>query len=166
MSSRFPYHDECNTLLEVTVDQAFVHLDDHARLTEHMNKSSWMMAGSSMQLTFDALRGQAVGSHISMSGRVLGVPLFVEEIVSDRSPPLSKVWETIGETRLLVIGHYRMGFELTPSVAGCQLRIFIDYAKPKGWLSWCLGRLLARYYARWCLQRMKNDAIDHFSQKR
>ena len=38
----------------------------------------------------------------------------VEEIVTARQPPLRKVWRTIGVPRLLVIGEYRMGIEITP----------------------------------------------------
>ena len=79
--------------------------------------------------------------------------------MTERNPPLRKVWETIGTPRLLVIGHYRMGFELAPLSSGCRLRVFIDYSiPPQSWL----GRLLGNYYARWCVRRMVSDAARHF----
>lgn len=41
-------------------------------------------------------RAQAVGSHVIMTGRMLGVDLSLEEVVRDREPPRRKEWETIG----------------------------------------------------------------------
>jgi hypothetical protein len=45
-----------------------------------------------------------------MSGRVAGLALLVEEVVTERNPPYLKVWETRGHPRLLVIGDYRLDF--------------------------------------------------------
>ena len=55
-----------------------------------------MMGGGRMQIELDAGRGQTVGSRIRLSGRVFGLTLSVEEIVTERVPPQRKVWETIG----------------------------------------------------------------------
>lgn len=63
-----------------------------------------MMAGARMRIEADLLQGQAVGSEIRMFGRVLGVPIWVVEKVTDYNPPLRKVWETTLEPRLLVLG--------------------------------------------------------------
>ena len=98
-----------------------------------------------------------------LSGRVLGVPLSVEEIVTERQPPLSKVWQTIGVPRLLVIGRYEMGFEITPQGASSLLCVFIDYALPETPLARWLGRLLAPSYASWCTESMAEDAAKHFA---
>jgi hypothetical protein len=88
-------------------------LDDHQRLSSHMTKSSWMMAGSSMTISTDEAHGQAVGSKIRLSGKVLGIELNVEEVVTKREPRSSKTWATIGAPQLLVIGPYVMGFAIT-----------------------------------------------------
>jgi hypothetical protein len=103
-----------------------------------------------------------VGSRIRLSGRVLGVELSVEEVVVERNPPHRKVWETTGTPKLLVFGHYRMGFELSPQGSRSMLRVFIDYAVPEGGLSRWLGRVFGRAYARWCTQQMVDDAVRHF----
>lgn len=92
--------------------QVFAFLDDPRRLSAHMEKSSWMMAGAAMKIDTDSRRGQAVGSLIRMKGRVLGISLWVEEKVSVYQPPLRKIWETSGEPRLVVVGSYVMGFEV------------------------------------------------------
>ncbi len=68
--------------------------DDHAQLAAHMSKSSWMMLGSRMAVELDASQGRAMGSHIRLKGRVLSIPLFVEEVVVERQPPRRKAWQT------------------------------------------------------------------------
>ena len=115
-----------------------------------------------MSIDIDAGRGQRIGSHIRMAGRVLGIPLSLDEVVVEREPSFRKAWETIGEPRLLVIGPYRMGFTVQPDASGSRLEVFIDYDLPKGPLSRRLGRLFGRFYARWCIRRMVDDAVTHF----
>lgn len=115
-----------------------------------------------METEIDEGRGQEVGSRIRLSGRVFGVALLVEEIVTERNPPHGKVWETTGAPKLLVIGHYRMGFELSPQGNGSMLRVFIEYALPQSAPARWLGRLFGRYYARWCTQQMVDDTVEHF----
>ena len=118
-----------------------------------------------METELDEGRGQKVGSRIRLSGRVFGVALSVEEIVVERDPPHRKVWATTGAPKLLVIGHYRMGFELSPQGNGSMLRVFIEYALPARGLARWLGRLFGRYYARWCTQQMVDDAVKHFETR-
>ena len=116
-----------------------------------------------MKIELDASEGRTVGSRIRLSGRVLGVPLSVEEVVTERQPPLRKVWQTTGVPRLLVIGEYRMGFEITPGGAASVLRVFIDYSLPGTPLARWLGGLLAAAYARWCTDSMADDAAKRFA---
>lgn len=146
-------------------DAVFSYLDDHSRLSAHMSKRSWMMAGSSMALELDAAEGRAVGSRIRLSGRVLGLMLFVDEVVIQRDPPERKVWETTSEPRLLIIGRYRMGFEVQPIDSGSRLTVFIDYALPPAFPAHWFGRIFGRLYAQWCTRRMTNEAALHFGTK-
>jgi hypothetical protein len=157
-----PYHFETTVEVSATTDAVFSYLDDHGRLSAHMSRSSWMMAGSRMAIEFDASEGRAVGAIIRLRGRVLGIPLSVEEIVTERKPPLRKVWETTGTPNLLVIGQYRMGYEITPKGKASLLRVFIDYALLDGPFSGLLGGLFGNFYARWCTRRMADDAAKHF----
>jgi hypothetical protein len=116
-----------------------------------------------MQTELDAGRGQTVGSRIRLSGSVFGLALSVEEVVTERIPPTRKVWETTGSPRLLVIEHYRMGFEITSQKSGSLLRVYIDYALPEDLLMRWLGFLLGPYYARWCTQQMVRDTAEQFA---
>lgn len=82
-----------------------------------------------MEIALDENRGKSIGSHIRLAGRILGIPLAVEEVVTERNPPCSKLWKTVGSPRLLVIGSYRMGFEITSKGNASLLRVVIDQAQ-------------------------------------
>jgi hypothetical protein len=155
---RLPYHREARVEVAKPAHEVFVHLDDHARLSAHMTKRTWMMAGSRMTLDLDDARGRAVGSVIRLSGRFLGIRLDLEEVVVERTPPSRKIWETTTEPRLLVVGRYRMGFAVEPRGDVSLLTVFIDYALPSRRFEHLLGRVVAPLYARWCVHRMAADA--------
>lgn len=161
-SSALTLRHESSGFVQAPVDRVFAQVDDHARLSSHMSEPSWMMGGGHMKTELDEGRGQEIGSHIRLSGRVFGVELSVDEMVVQREPPRLKVWETTGVPKLLVIGHYRMGFDLSPQGAGSLLRVFIEYALPESAPSRWLGRLFGRYYAQWCTRQMVDDAVKHF----
>jgi hypothetical protein len=156
---RYPLHHRSEVDVDADAHSLFAHLDDHRRLAGHMEKPSLMMVGATMRVETDALRGQAVGSIIRVTGRVLGVNLAVEEVVTERVPPLRKTWETRGEPRLLVIGSYRMGFTISPEGDRSRLVVFIDYQlPPRGFAHW-LALFFGRTYAAWCTRRMATDAV-------
>jgi hypothetical protein len=147
-------HHERSRSIAASPSEVFAFVDDHARFSSHMSESSWMMGGGRMSVEIDQAKGQAVGSHIRLSGRAFGLRLFLDEVVTRREPPFLKVWETVGTPRLLVIGAYTMGIEITPRGSGSELRVFIDYELPNGWPSSWLGRLFGGVYARWCVTQM------------
>jgi uncharacterized membrane protein len=161
----FPLHCESTATFDATVEQVFAYLDDFKALSEHMEKRSATMMGSRMNIAIDALGGRAVGSKVRMEGRVLGMRLSLDEVVTDRQPPSKKAWQTV-DARLLVIGNYRLGFEIAPHGGRSAVRIFIDYELPAGWLGRLLGRLLGGLYARWCTEKMAQDAARHFRRLR
>lgn len=111
-----------------------------------------------MRIETDSLHGQAVGSVIRMSGSVLGLRLALDEVVTEREPPLRKTWETRGEPHLLVIGGYRMGFTISARGQGSRLVVFVDYRLPERGLPRWLGRWFGSAYAAWCTRRMATDA--------
>lgn len=121
-----------------------------------------MMLGGRMSCEVDEAMGRAVGSVIKMRGSVFGLPLLVEELVIKHQPPHRKVWETRGRPNLLVIGAYRMGFEISGSGAISRLRVFIDYDHPATFTGNLLGPLFGPIYARWCVNRIAKDAASKF----
>ena len=160
-----PLRYESSGSVQACMGQVFAHIDDPTRLASHMRKGSWRTAGGQMNTQTDAGRGQTVGSQIRLWGRVLGVELSVEECVVERDPPRRKVWATTVAPKLLVIGHYRMGFELSPQGSDSMLRVFFDYALPERAPARWLARLFGGYYARWCTQQMVDDAVKHFAAR-
>lgn len=151
-------HAEYSETINASVERIFDMLDDQTRLSNHMSKRSWKLGWGKMETILDAQRGRAVGSHIVLRGRVFGIRLLLDEVVTARESPLKKTWETVGEPRLLVMGPYRMGFDLLPAGASARLRVAIDYELPAKGISRLLGRLLGRAYALWCTRQMVRDA--------
>ena len=131
-----------------------------------MGESSVMMMGSRMSIDIDADGGRVIGSKIRMQGRMMGIPLSLEEVITERQVPSRKVWETIGTPNLLVVAHYRMGFELTRTGDSSLVRVFIDYSLPTSAPGSWLGRLLGGVYARWCTKQMADDAARQFDSTR
>ena len=157
-ADRYPFHHRSEVVVAADVPRLFALLDDHRRLAAHMEKPSMLMAGATMHVETDALKGQAVGSLIRITGRVCGINLAVEEVVTERLAPWHKTWETRGEPRLLVIGAYRMGFTISPRGSRSHLVVFIDYQLPQSGFARILGLLFGRTYAAWCTRRMTGDA--------
>jgi hypothetical protein len=143
-------------------EQVFELLDNPEVLGAHMQRPSFMMLGTSMKYGLDEAKGRAIGSVIRMTGAILGLSLFLEQVVIERRPPTSKTWETRGKVRLLVIGRYRMGFSIDPTPAGCVLNVRIDYDLPDRLPDRLLGHLLGGFYANWCVRKMADDACLHF----
>jgi hypothetical protein len=158
----FPFHFEARAVVHAAADALFARLDDPNLLSAHMTQSSLMMAGSRMSIELDTANGRAIGAVIRMSGRFMGIPLSLEETVTERVPPRRKVWETTGTPKLVVIGSYRMGYDIVPQGPSSELRVFIDYALPKGLGGHWLGRIFGLLYARWCTQRVARDAAEYF----
>lgn len=157
-------HLESSAALPATPTEVFAYVDDPTHLAAHMAKPSWTMAGGYMNLVLDEMRGREAGARIRLAGRVLGVPLEVDELVVERTPPRRKVWQTVGTPRLFLIGSYRMGFDVAPRADGSLLRVFIDYDLPATLLGRWLGKVFGHVYARWCTARMVRDAGRHFAQ--
>jgi hypothetical protein len=160
----FTGHAEAAAHVAAQPQVLFDRLDDQTKLGEHMGRSSMMMGGGRMTYEFDEAHGKAVGAHIKFGGDAFGISIFVDEVVTERVPPFRKVWRTVGMPRLIVIGNYKMGFDLAPSNGGTDLSVWIDYELPSGGVGRWLGALPAKFYARWCVRKMANDAKRHFSE--
>ena len=158
----YPRRAAAGALVASTPAELFAYLDKHSQLSMHMTKSSWMMGGGRMDMTADEGGFQRLGSRLRLSGKAFGLRIFLEEEVTVHKPPQTKIWQTIGAPKLLVIGAYVMGFEISPAQPGSQLRVFIDYDLPPSPIARLLGYLLGAFYARWCVRSMAHDAQAHF----
>jgi hypothetical protein len=161
-ASSFTRHSEAVGSLAVNAEDLFTYLDKHSQLSAHMTKSSWMMGGGRMDMTTDEGGFRKLGSKLRLAGKAFGLTVFLEEEVANYAPPLGKAWQTIGAPKLLVIGAYRMGFDIEREPAGARLRVFIDYDLPGDIIGRIAGFLLGGFYARWCVTSMLMEAQKRF----
>lgn len=105
-----------------------------------------------MAIETDADGGHTVGSHIRLTGTMLGIQIFVEGKVMQRERPNRKAWETVGEPRLLVIGRYRMKVGISARGDRSHVTIAIDYELPPNLPTRWLGVLFGPLFARWCVR--------------
>lgn len=155
-------HYEESILINARLEEIFGFIDDHKKFSEHMMSSSWMMGGGRMEVSVDGGHGQKIGSHIRLSGKAFGMNVFLDEAITRYEPPYFKEWETIGETKLIVVGHYKMGIAIRPQNNSSFLKVFIDYYLPEK-NQW-LGKLFGAYYAKWCVGQMIKGSRDYFTK--
>ena len=159
MNKKQRYYED-SILISVPVEEVFRFVDDHNSFSSHMKKSSWMMGGGRMDIQIDKGKGQKVGSHIRLSGKILGYDLFLDEVVTLHEPPHKKVWQTVGNPKLLVVSNYKMGVEINPQDGKSELKVFIEYELPS--TRW-LGYLFGGVYAKWCVRQMIQSIQEHFN---
>jgi hypothetical protein len=95
----FPKHHESTVILTAAVPVVFEYLDDFTKLSAHMEQSSGMMMGLKMKVETDARGGRAIGSKVRMRGKMMGITLALDEVVTERKPPLRKMWQTRRRSR-------------------------------------------------------------------
>ncbi len=160
---RYPRHGASSATVRAAAESVFAFLDTHENIAAHMNRPNWAMLGGTMTTSLDNAVGKEIGSVINIQGKVLGVPISLAEVVIQRVPPRCKRWETTGTPQLIVIGSYRMGFEIEPAAAGCRVTASIDYEFPRTLLGKLLGRFVGPAYARWCVNRIVEAVARHFA---
>jgi hypothetical protein len=156
-----PHYEEAQ-LIHGPADQVFEFVDVFQNLSKHMDEPNWRMLWGWIKVKTDEKGGQEVGSVVSLNGSVLGIKLAVIEKVTRRDPPYRKSWRTFNGINLLVIGHYTLGFEITPQEGNSVLTAHIDYELPSSARTRWLGYLLGGLYAKWCVREMLQAAQHHF----
>lgn len=162
----FARHYEETTHLRIPIEEVFAFADDHNNFSAHMNSNQGMMMGGKFETVIDEGKGQTKGSHIIMKGSVLGINLFLDEVITTHGPPNSKKWQTVGEVKLLVIDHYQSGFELLPKDKGSEFRVYIDYNLPSSYPGRLLGLALGGMYAKWCVHQMISGVQTRFGENK
>src|SRR3990167_8111112 len=158
-------HYEQSVVVEASADKVFAYVDDLRNFSSHMNQSSWMMGGGYMKTETDKGGGQKVGSHIRMKGKVFGINLFLDEVITIHNPPFKKEWQTVRDISLLVIGHYKLGFDIVPQNNSSLLKVYIDYSLPRSFKARWLGILFGKMYAKWCVNQMIGGVKKQFKEK-
>jgi len=71
---------------------------------------------------------------------------------------VEKVWETIGDAKMIIYSWYRMHLLVYPKGNTSQAELSITYEKPKGWFARIISFLFADWYCNWCLKNMLSDS--------
>ena len=162
--STFERHYDESVMLPVKPEEIFSYIDDHSRFSSHMSKSSWMMGGGHMDVTVDDGKGQKVGSHIRLNGAVFGIPVSLDEVITQHEAPYVKSWRTVGIPKLIIIGQYSMSLKISRDHEQTRFTVSIDYDLPTDATRW-LGLFFGNIYAQWCVRQMIRGTKEHFSSQ-
>ena len=132
-------------------------LDDLTVTGMHMTQSSAMMMGSKLHLHYLTDNRKGLGSKYRWTGKMMGMQMDFTVGVTKWIKPLEKIWETIGESKMIIYSWYRMNLLLGKQNGGTLVELSITYKKPNGWFAGIVSFLFADWYCRWCLRKMLND---------
>jgi len=138
-------------------EKVFRYLDDLGITGMHMTKSSVMMMGSKLHLEYLTANHTGPGSKYRWTGTIMGIKMDFTVEVTKWIEGVEKVWETIGEARMIIYSWYRMHLLLTKKENTTVAELSITYEKPKGWFLKILSFLFADWYCNWCLKNMLED---------
>jgi hypothetical protein len=141
-----------------TPEEIFPLLDDLGVTGTHMTKSSAMMMGTKLNLTYLTPYHTGLNSSYRWTGKMMGLDMDFTVRVMKWKNASEKVWETVGPTRLIIYSWYRMALHLKRTKEGTDAELSISYEKPVGFLNRILCFFLADWYCRWCLRKMLGDA--------
>ena len=144
-------------LIYSTPEMVFTQMDDFSKTGMHMSQSSMMMMGSKLKLEQLSLNSNGVGAKYHLYGSMMGLTLDFTQHVTKWEPPKLKEWETVGESKIIIMSWYRMWFEISKMENGTMANLFISYLPPKEWYNKILSLLFVRIYCWWCLKNMLDD---------
>jgi hypothetical protein len=158
LEKSFPVHQTRSILIHASPEKVFAFVDDIHNTGMHMEKSSMPMMGSKMSVEIVSKQNTGLGATYHWVGNVMGLPIDFSETVTDYIPNRLRVWRTIREPKIIIMGSYEMRLSTDPQPEGTLLTIEIDYEYPRPIFWNLVGRLLAGWYGNWCLNNMTNDA--------
>ena len=123
-----------------------------------MTQSSTMMMGSKLKLEFLTANHTGPGSKYRWTGKMMGMVMdFTVEVIK-WIPYEEKIWETIGDAKVIIYSWYGMHLIVTPMLDGSKAKLSINYERPKRIFNKILSFLFADWYCKWCLKYMLRDA--------
>lgn len=139
-------------------DVVFSHIDYVRNIGMHMSKRSMPMMGGSLKTEILSKNDRGLGATYRMYGKVMGMKIDFTEKVTKWIENQEKVWETIGEPKLIIMGGYIMNLNVRPSNFGTRLTFGIKYSYPKSVFWKGISIVVGDWYAKWCLRNMCRDA--------
>ena len=149
---------ERQAVYNAPISEVFEKLDDLGVTGTHMTKSSAMMMGNKLTLTYLSKNHAGLNSKYRWQGRMMGIPMDFTVLVTKWIQNQEKIWETIGHPELIIYSWYRMTLQVTSSAGRTVAKLSISYKRPAGLLSKIVSFLFADLYCIWCLNNMLKDA--------
>ena len=113
------------------------------------------MMGGKLDLNFLTASHTGLGSKCRWTGKIVGMVMDFTVEVTTWIKGKEKIWETIGDPKMIIYSWFRMNLEISTSLDDTQAELSITYEKPKGRF---LSFFLADWYCRWCLKNMLDDS--------
>ena len=135
----------------------FHYLDDLGVTGMHMTQSSAMMMGSKLHLKYLTPNHTGLNSKYRWTGTMMGMKMDFTVEVTKWIEGEEKIWETIGEARMIIYSWYRMHLLINEKGDLTIAELSITYEKPKGWFAKIISFLFADWYCRWCLKNMLTE---------
>ena len=142
---------------DAPAEKVFRYLDDLGVTGIHMTKSSAMMMGSKLHLEYLTANHTGLGSKYSWTGTMMAMKMDFTVEVTKWVEGVEKVWETIGEAKLIIYSWYRIHLLVYPSGNITQVELSVSYEKPMEWFAKIVSLPFADWYCNWCLKRMMAD---------
>ena len=146
-----------NIFINAAPDKVFAMIDDLGVTGMHMTKSSAMMMGSKLNLEYLTTNHTGLGSKYRWTGTMMGMKMDFTVEVTKWIKGVEKIWETIGEAKMIIYSWYRMHLLVNQRENTTEAELSITYKSPKGWFAKILSFLFANLYCNWCLKNMLND---------
>ncbi len=144
--------------IRASPEKVFAHMDDIANVGWHMEEQRSMpMMGGKLHLQRLSGNATGVGATYRWYGKVLGMTIDFKETVTKWIENREKVWSTIESPKMIIMSKYEMRLHIAPTENGTKVIFEIDYELPRSLFGKILGKLLAKKYANWCLQRACED---------
>ena len=113
----------------------FHYLDDLGVTGIHMTQSSTMMMGSKLHLEYITTNHTGLNSKYRWTGTMMGMKMDFTVEVTKWIEGEEKIWETIGEARMIIYSWYRMHLLINEKGDLTIAELSITYEKPKGWFA-------------------------------
>lgn len=143
--------------INASPEKVFETLDDLGVTGMHMTQSSAMMMGSKLHLQYLTGNHKGLGSRYRWTGKMMGLKMDFTVEVTKWIRGVEKIWETIGEAKMIIYAWYRMNLLVSKQGDQTLAELSITYAKPKSWAAKFISFLFADWYCKWCLNNILND---------
>jgi hypothetical protein len=148
-------------IFNASPEDVFKNLDDLGVTGTHMTNSSAMLMGSKLELTYLTSQHSGQGSTYRWTGKMMGIPMDFTVVVTKWVKDKEKIWQTVGDSKLIIYSWYRMMLKIEPVSNGTRVTLSIGYRRPQSLILKIISFLFADLYCIWCLKKMLGDAARH-----